>query len=241
MRILTTVGLTATILTSIVTVVAVRAEQNPPPIGQRPDMPPVETLGPGLFRIQHITVDVKAREVRVPGHLNKVDVLEFIANTLGGFKAYESAMTLETNAVAFNTALLLIGMDKSRSRVPTQHFDPIPPEGDPVELWFERRSAPGKRRRVEDLLLDQRTKTTLPAGPWVYTGSTILSDGRYVAEVDGVLIGFVHSPAPIIENPRSGAVGAFGSFVMNPALGLPPMTPITLIVRAIDRQPRSSK
>lgn len=190
--------------------------------------------------MQNVTVDVKAREVRVPGRINKVDVLEFIANTQGGMKAYESAFTVETNAVSFNTALLLIGLDKARSRVPTMHFDPVPPEGDPVELWFEvAGAAPGKRRRVEDMLFDQRSKTTLPVGPWVYTGSTILSDGRYVAEVDGVLIGFVHSPAPIIENPRAGAVDAYGSFVMNPKLGLPPLTPITLIVRALERHSRS--
>lgn len=235
--------LTICLVAAIASILTLQAsQQGPPSSGPLQPKPQIETLGPGLFRIQNITIDVKAREIRVPGHINKVDMLEFIANTPGGMKAYESAFTVETTAVNFNTALLLIGMDKSRSRVPTQHFDPIAPAGDPVELWFELRgTAPGKRRHVEDLLLDQRTKTTLPAGPWVYTGSTVLPDGRYVAELDGVLIGFVHSPAPIIENPRSGAVGAFGSFVLNPDLRLPPLTPITLIVRALDRQPRSSK
>lgn len=216
---------------------SLHGQQGQTPAGLRPPTPQVETIGPGLFRVQNVTVDVKAREVRVPGRINKVDVLEFVANTLGGFKAYESAFTVETNAVSFNTALLLIGLDKARSRVPTMHFDPVAPEGDPVELWFE--AAPGKRRRIEEMLFDQRSKTTLPVGPWVYTGSTVLSDGRYVAEVDGVLIGFVHSPAPIIENPRAGAVDAYGSFVMNPKLGLPPLTPITLIVRALERESRS--
>jgi hypothetical protein len=209
---------------------------------QRPAAPQVESLGAGLFRLQKVTVDTKSREVRVPGRINKVDMLEFIANTEGGFKAYESAITVDTNAVNFNTALLLIGMDKSRSRVPTQHFDPVPPAGDPVELWFEVGSpAQGKPRRIEELIFDQRSNTTLPVGPWVYTGSTVLSDGRYVAELDGVLIGFVHSPAPIIENPRAAGVNAFGSFVINPNLGLPPLSPITLIIRAIDRQPGSRK
>jgi hypothetical protein len=216
------------------------SQQGPPPTGPLASKPAVETIGPGLFRIQNITIDVKAREVRVPGRINKVDVLEFIANTAGGVKAYESAFTVETSAVNFNTALLLIGMDKSRSRVPTKHFDPVPPAGDPVELWFEAGPpAQGKRRRIEEMIFDQRSKTTLPVGPWVYTGSTILSDGRYVAEVDGVLIGFVHSPAPIIENPRPAAVDAYGSFVMNPNLGLLPLSPITLIVRAVARPSRT--
>jgi hypothetical protein len=37
-----------------------------------------------------------------------------------------------------------------------------------------------------------------------------------MAELDGVLIGFVHSLAPIIE--KRGAVGAFGSIVWNKEL-----------------------
>jgi len=47
-----------------------------------------------------------------------------------------------------------------------------------------------------------------------------------------VLIGFVHSPAPIIENPGAGAVGAFGSLVLNKEL-VAPGTDVTLIVKAL--------
>jgi hypothetical protein len=53
-----------------------------------------------------------------------------------------------------------------------------------------------------------------------------------MAQLDGVLIGFVHSPAPIIENPGAGAVGAFGSLVLNKEL-VAPGTDVTLIVKAL--------
>jgi len=198
-----------------------------------PATPRIEKLGPNRLRIGRVQVDVATREVAVTGHVNDVQFLEWVANTTNGLKAYESAITADTDAITFNTALLLIGLDKAHARVPTQHFDPEPPRGDPVEIFIEFGEATKRRRvRIEQLLLDKRTNTTLPEGPWVYTGSTLFPDGRYMAELDGVLIGFVHSPAPIIENPGAGAVGAFGSLVLNKEL-VAPGTDVTLIVKAL--------
>ena len=56
-----------------------------------------------------------------------------------------------------------------------------------------------------------------------------------MADLDGVLIGFVHSPAPIIENPRAGAVNAYGSVTLNPKIGLTPGTEVTLTIRAVSQ------
>ena len=135
--------------------------------------------------------------------------------------------------MTFNTALLLLGLDPARSRVPKMHFDPVAPKGDPLEIWLDWNTPTGPRRaRIEQLLYDERTKTTMSEGPWVYTGSTLV-DGRYMADIDGVLIGFVHSPAPVIENPRAGAVGAYGSIVMNPRLGLIGGTKVVVTVKAV--------
>jgi hypothetical protein len=198
-----------------------------------PATPRIEKLGPNRLRIGRVQVDVATREVAVTGHVNDVQFLEWVANTTNGLKAYESAITADTDAITFNTALLLIGLDKAHARVPTQHFDPEPPRGDPVEIFIEFGEATKRRRvRIEQLLLDKRTNTTLPEGPWVYTGSTLFPDGGYMAQLDGVLIGFVHSPAPIIENPGAGAVGAFGSLVLNKEL-VTPGTDVTLIVKAL--------
>ena len=206
--------------------------------GQNQPAPPaVEKLGAGLLRVQNVRVDTNKREVSVPGKVNnemtESTILEFIANGAAGGKTYETALTLDTDAVALNTALLLIGLDPKNARVPTMHFDPVPPAGDPVELWVEWIEGRNTRRvRVEELLFDNRTKKTMPSGPWVYTGSTFF-EGRFLATLDGVLIGFVHSPSPLIENPSAGASGAYGSVVFNTRVGLKAGSPVTLIVRAI--------
>jgi hypothetical protein len=217
-----------------------QAPAGPPQVllpGLPPPPNPVERLGHHLFRVGQMRVDTAKREIVVPGHVNDAHVLEFVASTNGGFKAYESALSLEAGGYTLNAALLLIGLDKAHARVPTKHFDPVAPAGDPVEIWVEW-SANGqtRRERVEELMFDVRTRQPMPAGPWVYTGSTFVRDGAFLADLDGVLIGFVHSPAPLIENPRAGAVDSYGSVVLNPNLGLRPGSPVTVTIRALSEK-----
>src|SRR5881394_3981036 len=78
---------------------------------------------PGRFQIGEIKVDTTKREASVAAKVNAVQLLEFVANTKNGMKAYESALTIETNAITFNAAMLMIGLDKDHARVPTRHFD----------------------------------------------------------------------------------------------------------------------
>jgi hypothetical protein len=197
----------------------------------------IKKLGPNVFAIGSIRVDTAKREVSVPGKVNSVAVLEFVAGTKDGMKAYESALSLEAYAINFNAALLLIGLDTAHGRAPTHHFDPAVPQGDPVEIWVEG-SANGKNFRVpaEQLLYDREKNAAISGSSWVYTGSTFLQGNptpRFMAEEDGVLIGFVHSPAPLIEQVLGSGVARYGRIVLNPNLGLAPDMPITLTVKAL--------
>jgi len=200
--------------------------------------PKVERLGPNLVRLGTIRVNTATRELSVAGTVNPdVRTLEFIANAKDGVKAYETAVSLDTDAITFNAALLLIGLDRSRSKnIPKAHFDPATPAGDTVEITIE---CPGKecqRFPAERLMFDQESKTAASGGSWVYTGSTFLSDGRYLAQVDGALIGFVHDPASIVEYAAGAGLNRYGSIVFNPTLGLASGTAITLTVKALPRK-----
>jgi hypothetical protein len=86
---------------------------------------------------------------------------------------------------------------------------------------------------VEELLFDRQVGKTVPPGQWVYTGSAFLPDGRFWAEADGILIGFVHSPAPVIESVSGIGVNRYGAVVLNPNLGLSPGLDVTLTVKAV--------
>lgn len=230
---LTSSGLLALALTAIVSssdAQGLRRNDNPPKAPSQ-----VERLGPSSLRVGNVHVDVAKKEVSVKGVVLEAGVLEFVAVTKDGFKAYESALELDTNAMNLNLGLILIGMDQARSVVPTRHFDPATPQGDPVEIFVEWESATGtKKVRVEELIYDLVNKTTMTEGPWVYTGSLLVKEkGALLADIDGPLIGFVHTPAPLIESPRS--MGRYGNDVLNPKLGLMPGMAVTVIIRALPR------
>jgi hypothetical protein len=184
-------------------------------------------------------VDTQKKEVTVPGEALSERTLEFIASAKGGPKNYESAIELDTDAISFNLALIMIGLERSHGVAPKMHFDRNEAEGDPVEIWVEWGSADSLRKlRVEDIIYDISNKRVPKMGSWVYTGSTVLADGRYLSEIDGVLIGFVHDPASIIENATGSGIGAYGSIQLNPDLKIAPGTRIKLTVKAL---PKSSQ
>lgn len=198
---------------------------------------PVEKLSASSYRVGKMRVDTARREVVVPGTINPAETLEFLASTANGLKAYESAFSLDTNAISFNAAMLLIGLDPARARPSMMQFDSTPPQGDPVEIEVEWQSG-GRTHRVkaEELVFDQRSKTPLRSSPWVYTGSTFAEDGvgrHYRAELDGVLIGFMHGPQPVIDHPLNDLIGGYGYVVLNPKFNLKPDTAITVTIRAL--------
>lgn len=216
------------------------AQQQPPPAAPRspfegpaPAPSPLERVGPNVIRIGSILVDTARNEFSVDGVVNDVTVLEFLANTKGGWKAYESALELETNAVNFNVACLLIGLDPSGAVLARRQFDERPPQGHPVELFVEWDDN-GQRRRVraEQLIYNRTTGQTFAEGPWVFTGSAFFDGNRYMAETEGVLVGFMHTMAPIIESPRT-FIGSYGSNMINPELNLKAGTTVKMIVRAL--------
>lgn len=194
----------------------------------------VEKLEDSRVRIGTVVVNLATKEVSVPGVINDVPVLEFLVNTRGGYKSYESAIEIDSNAIDFNLGLILIGLDRDHAtNRPRFHFDPIPPSGDPVELWVSWMVDGAERRvRAEELIWDESTKTTMPVGRWVYTGSRFVQGSTaFLADVDGVVVGFVHTPAPLIE--RADPVpGPYGAIRINPTLQLKPGTAVSLIARA---------
>ena len=215
--------------------------QNPPPPGPgrssaRRVPPAPKKVGENLVRLGSILIDTKNNEVTVSGRMLPDRTLEFIASTKMGAKSYESAIELDTDAVTFNLAMIMIGLDRSRAVVPQMHFDPNA-AGDPVDIWVEWGTGKAKRKvSVDELLYDERAQKVPEMGTWVYTGSTMYPSGDFAAEVDGVLIGFVHDPASIIENTVGSGINAYGTIKLNPALKLQTGTAVKLTVKAIAKK-----
>lgn len=205
------------------------AQENRLPITK----PAVQDLGNQRYRINHIEIDKATHRIIVPGKILRLDPpLEFLASAKDGMKAYESLLELQASAYEFNLACILIGLDAARSQPPRYHFDPLPAQGDAVQLHLTWK-VKGNTKRIEVADLVQLDGQTMPPDEWVYTGSRFTSDGRYLAHLDGTLIGFVHDPASIIEHRSGFGLERFGDVRPHRALLPSPGTEVTLILTRV--------
>jgi hypothetical protein len=179
----------------------------------------VEDLGGGRYRIGAIILDKTKGQFSVPGSVIELQQpnspIEFIAVSKGGLKRYEAIFEMDTSAVDFNLACILIGLDASHATHPKYHFDPQTLKGDAVEIfvsWEEE----GKTRRVPVTDVLRVPGGTRVSDEWIYTGSFFAPDGRYTAEVVGTLVGFVHDPTSIIQHRSGLGLGNYGVVTANP-------------------------
>ena len=143
-------------------------------------------------------------------------------------------LELETNAVAFNLACILIGLDTKNAKPSVAHFDPNPVEGSAVAVSV-RWTADGKQKSVDAAEFIALGEKTLTAGEWIYTGSVFTPAGEYLADMSGTLIGFVHDPASVIEH-RTGILGNFGAITVNKTLVPADDIALTLVVQRLEHK-----
>ncbi|MEZ5559648.1 MAG: YdjY domain-containing protein [Pseudomonadales bacterium] len=191
-------------------------------------------LGDGRYRIGNIVVDRNTSPFSVAGSVLPVDTeampIEFLAVTRGGMKAYEAIIELDTDAVSFNLACILLGLDASKATLPVYHFDPAVLKGDPVQIdvsWV--RDGTIQTHGLIDLILVDGKPA--PAD-WVYLGSGFGQNGLYMAEAYGTLIGVVHDPDSIIQHRTGLGLGDYGAVTVNPELMPAAGTPVTITVSA---------
>ncbi len=193
----------------------------------------LKNLDDGRIQLGNIIVDREKKEVIVKGRVNmNKGVIEYIACTKGGNKSYESILEMETDAKTFNLSMIFLGLDPTKGKACAFHFDPNPPQGDSVEISIRWNSDEGEKTiMAHELIHDMKTDKTFPASHWIYTGSVFLRNRVYLADRAGVLVGFVHDPAPVIECSQPISQDSFGSLVVNSAI-LPEVgTKIQMIIK----------
>ena len=200
--------------------------------GQPPE-PVVEDLGGGRYRIGSIEVDRPGRSFSVPGRIIELSQeempLEFLVIARGGPKDYESLLEMDADAFEFNLACILLGLDQKNAVLPRGRFDPEPADGDPVELWVSWEADGAVVRKPVGALLQISTGEDV-VEDWVYTGSFFFQDGRYAAQLIGLLVGFVHDPESIIQHRGGLGLSHYGAVTYRRSAGPPSGHPIRLTV-----------
>ncbi len=195
-----------------------------------PAGPPMEDLGDGRALVGGITVDRRAKSFSLPARVIRLaPPLEFLVVGPPWERAYESLLQTEVLPVAFNLACILIGLEAPPGAAPDAHFDPDVLEGPAVRLevsWLVDGEV--RRRPAAELLREaQRPAVT---SDWVYVGSSFTPDGRFLAAMDGTLVGLVHAPESIIEHRSGLGIGRYGSLAGDGGVAPPVGTAVTLHV-----------
>jgi hypothetical protein len=167
-----------------------------------PDAPLVE-VSPGLFQIGLVELDRNKRTVSFPGAVNmdSGEVEYVVVSAIG--KLHESVFRTEAEPLHIHLAALFL-------QPPRGDAAPAEPPGDPtlagekVTLSASWQSADGeKRHRLEEFVLNTKTKAAMTTGEWIYNGS-LLFNGAFLAQRDGSIVSIIIDPYALMNNPRPG-------------------------------------
>lgn len=194
--------------------------------------PPIEKLSPTTYMIGNVFLDIENQQIRFPGKVNmEKGIVELLACAPGG-KMHESVLVVDIVPYHLQVSLLLLGLEYGDNL--QYQGDPNTPQGDSVEVWVNWQQ-PGSEHYVrgEDLIYNLVSKKTMDHTHWIFSGSRI-SNGVFMADVEGSILTTYHDPNTILDNPLPGG-GNDELYVVNQDLVPPKDTPVEVIINAISK------
>ena len=189
----------------------------PKPAEQTPPKDPKEMIKKiegTRFQLGVMEFDQKSRELRIPCLLNmREGLMEYVLVHESG-KAHESLLTTTARPTEVNIALLLLNWKASEAF--WDYSDPERggelvkgaknPPASQVELHLAWKDKDGKEQtaRLEEWLHNVEKRAKITKEPWIYTGSRVLADGKFLAEETGSILSLYADPGSVINNPREG-------------------------------------
>ena len=216
--------------------------------GQSPFPQIVKQVGPDLYELGTITLDLKARRAKIPGRINMTQgIIEYLAVMDKRGKLHESVLALDVQPSFMQLALILLGFEPGEVTLPdakTKRPPALAKWGDPVTLWVQwDRNGKTERHPIDALVFNRETQKPLEGNRWHFTGS-VFYQNMFAADVSGSLIATwldfqaILNASNQIGNPYRGQnLG----YEVNTKL-LPPVdTPIRLIIEAAEREPKKAQ
>jgi len=157
-----------------------------------------EQIGDGLYRIGKVKVDLNTHTLTCAGKVNmQRGTIEYLAVAPEG-KIHESVLTLNVRPLHLQVGLILMGLEPMGGL--RYQGDKQAPKGAPVNAYVSwKRAGRTVKVRAEELVWDVDKKRSMPAGAWVFSGSSV--DGRgFVADRELSLIATYRDPAAIVNN-----------------------------------------
>lgn len=159
---------------------------------------------PHVGKLPHVEFDAQKKQVRVECEMLACDApLEFFC-CVKGTNDYEAMIRSEVKPSSLHMALLAIGLKPGQ---PIQYSEAakkwLPPSGPPLQISMEYEKD-GKTISVPawKWMRDVKHKKPAPPFTWVFTGSRVLPDGKYAADMTGYLVSIVNFDLTVVDVPK---------------------------------------
>ncbi|HEV2295882.1 MAG TPA: YdjY domain-containing protein [Tepidisphaeraceae bacterium] len=191
------------------------------------------TTAPAGGALPHVRVDVKARQVRVDAETLGVDApLEFFC-VASGTNEHESVIRTPARPSHVHLALVMIGLEPgSPVRYSEATRSWLPPHGPPLQITMEYEQD-GQPMRVPAYrwMRDIRSKKPMPPLTWIFSGSRVMEDGNYAADVTGYIVSVVNFDLTLIDIPElASSANESLQWERNPEATPPAGTKVTMLI-----------
>lgn len=189
----------------------------PPPLAPASNAPhAISEIEPGVFALGGIRLEQKTRSVSFPAAINMAEgALEYLLVGKNG-PTHESLLVTDIRAEDLHTLMLLLGAKGAPTRpgeaAPSgpltheylEHAPKLTGQNVQITATWKNAAHEEKTTEVSDWLAFESTHSAASRGPWLYTGSSFGTDGKFAAQVEDVFAALVTNPAALINNPRAG-------------------------------------
>jgi hypothetical protein len=158
----------------------------------------------GVGKFPNVTVDVQKKQVRVDCEVIQVDMrLEFFCVGPSG-PDHETLLRTAAKPSDIHTGLLMLGLapgEPMKYSPATEKW--TAPHGPPLHITIEYQkdgqtvSVPANR-----MIRNAETKKNPGAFTWVFTGSRVMDDGKYAADITGYVVSLVNFDLTMIDVPN---------------------------------------
>ncbi len=160
---------------------------------------PLQQIAPGIFQLGLVRLNKADKTVQFPAAINMTNGLVEYFVVTGTGKLHESVLKTEVEPAQIHIAMLLLGaQDASTNAAGTN----ISGSKFSVELSWKNKAVE-KHARGEEWVFNQKTKSPMSRGDWVYNGSKVIN-GIFIAQRDGSIVSIISDPLALANNTRPG-------------------------------------
>lgn len=195
---------------------------------------------PKTGKLPNIEFDARRKQVRVECEMLACDApLEFFC-CVKGTNDYEAMIRAQIKPSDLHLAMLAIGLKPGQ---PIQYSEAtkrwVPPSGPPLQISMEYEKD-GKTVSVPSWKWMRDVKTKKPAPPftWVFTGSRVLPDGKYAADMTGYLVSIVNFDLTVVDIPKlASSSNDLLEWERNPDTTPKAGTKVTMVIEPVGAEP----